>query len=264
MSNNRNARPVAMVTGCFRGIGRACALGLAQSGFDLLVNDLDNDRNREAERGFAAELADLGADSLSVLGDAGNLDLHAAMLDAAMARWGRVDCLVNNAGIPARCRGDLLDVQPDSFDACIRVNTRAVFFLCQAVARLMLSQAPPEGTHRSIVNITSSNAKSVAIARGEYCVSKAASSMTTKLFALRLAPAGIGVYEVLPGIIETEMTRPVKAQYDRQIANHLIPMERWGHPSDIASTVVCMAEGRLLYTVGQAIAVDGGLIMPHY
>jgi NAD(P)-dependent dehydrogenase (short-subunit alcohol dehydrogenase family) len=264
MSNSLSARPVALVTGSYRGIGRACALGLAKAGFNLLVNDLDREQNREAGPGLAAELADLGADSLPVLGDIGNLELHAGLLAAAMDRWGRLDCLVNNAGVPARSRGDLLDVQPDSFDECIRVNTRAVFFLCQAVARLMLKQEAPQGTHRSIINITSSNARSVAITRGEYCVSKAASSMTTKLFALRLAPAGIGVYEVLPGIIETEMTRPVKAQYDQQIANHLIPMERWGYPSDVASTVVCMAEGRLVYTVGQAIAVDGGLIMPHY
>jgi NAD(P)-dependent dehydrogenase (short-subunit alcohol dehydrogenase family) len=186
------------------------------------------------------------------------------MLDAAIVRWGRIDCLVNNAGVPAHHRGDLLDVTPESFDERIAVNTRAVFFLSQAVARHMLAQGGDKANHRSIINITSSNVKAASIARSEYCVSKAASSMTTKLFALRLAAAGIGVYEVRPGIIDTDLTRPAKAIYDKMIGDHAVPAERWGQPSDVASTVVCMAEGRLTCTVGQAIAVDGGLVMPKY
>jgi 3-oxoacyl-[acyl-carrier protein] reductase len=144
------------------------------------------------------------------------------------------------------------------------VNTRAVFFLSQAVARHMLAQSNGNSSHRSIINITSSNAKAVSISRGEYCVSKAASTMTTRLFAVRLASAGIGVYEVRPGIIETDMTRPAKAHYDQVIGEHQVPAERWGYPADIASAVVCMAEGRLPYTVGQSITVDGGFIMPHF
>ena len=128
----------------------------------------------------------------------------------------------------------------------------------------MISAIPSGTVHRSIINITSSNARAVSIARGEYCVSKAASTMTTRLFAVRLAEHGIGVYEVRPGIIATQMTKPVKAQYDAMIAAHRVPAERWGYPEDIASTVACMAEGRLRYTVGQAIAVDGGLTMANY
>lgn len=264
MSLNQSDRPVAIVTGSFRGIGRACAQELARAGFNLLLNDRENDENREIAPRIERELADLGADSLPLLGDVAHLDLHQAMVDAAIARWGRVDCLVNNAGVPARRRDDLLDVEPESFDECFRVNTRAVFFLSQAVARQMLLSASQCGSHRSIINITSSNAKAVSVTRGEYCVSKAASSMTTKLFAIRLASAGIGVYEVRPGIIETDMTRPAKAHYDKVIGEHLVPAERWGHPVDVASTVVCMAEGRLPYTVGQTITVDGGFIMPHF
>jgi len=264
MSLSVCSRPVAIVTGSFRGIGRSCAMGLARAGFNILLNDRDSDSNRELAPQFERELAELGADSLAALGDVAELDFHKTLLDAALARWGRVDCLVNNAGVPAHRRGDLLDVQPGSFDDCILVNTRAVFFLSQTIARYMVANEPQDGTHRSIINITSSNVKAVSIARGEYCVSKAATSMTTKLFALRLAPTGIGVYEVRPGIIDTDLTRPARAIYDKMIAEHGVPMERWGYPSDVASTVVCMAEGRLIYTVGQAIAVDGGLVMPRY
>lgn len=264
MSLELSDRPVALVTGSLRGIGRACAMGLGKAGFNLLLNDRDSQENHELLQQIEAELANLGADCLPVLGNVAELELHQGMVDAAIARWGRLDCLVNNAGVSARQRGDLLDVTPESFDECIRVNTRAVFFLSQAVARYMLAQDSETGAHRSIINITSSNAKAVSISRGEYCVSKAASTMTTMLFAVRLASAGIGVYEVRPGIIETDMTRPAKAHYDQVIGEHQVPAERWGYPDDVASAVVCMAEGRLPYTVGQSITVDGGFIMPHF
>jgi 3-oxoacyl-[acyl-carrier protein] reductase len=175
-----------------------------------------------------------------------------------------VDCLVNNAGIPPRQRGDMLEVQPESFDERLLVNTKAVFFLSQAVARHMLATPRSVAPHRSIINITSSNAVAVSIRRGECCVSKAASSMTTKLFAVRLAEAAIGVYEVRLGLIETQMTLQAKTRYDAMIAGHAIPAERWGQPSDVASTVACMAEGRLAYIVGQAVTVDGGFTMPKF
>ena len=263
MFSNLSSRPVAIVTGSFRGIGHACALGLAKAGFNVLLNDLDTPENRGLAPVIPRELESLGADSLPFLASVADLETHAVLLKAAVARWGRIDCLVNNAGVPAQSRGDLLEVKPESFDRCISVNTRAVFFLSQAVARHMLACAP-QSNHRCIINITSSNAKAVSITRGEYCVSKAASTMTTRLFAVRLASAGIGVYEVRPGIIDTDMTRPAKPLYDKMIGEHLVPADRWGQPSDIASTVVCMAEGRLPYTVGQCITVDGGFIMPHF
>ena len=142
MSLNLSDRPVAIVTGAFRGIGRACASGLAKAGFNLLLNDRDNDANRELAPSIANELEDLGANSLPVFADVSKLEVHSAMLGATISRWGRVDCLVNNAGVPARQRGDLLDVKAESFDECISVNTRAVFFLTQAVARHMLAQQP--------------------------------------------------------------------------------------------------------------------------
>lgn len=127
----------------------------------------------------------------------------------------------------------------------------------------MLQQGEISGQQRSIINITSSNAIAVSISRGEYCVSKCASSMMTRLFALRLAAEGIGVYEVRPEIIETEMTRPVKDKYDALIADN-VSAKRWGFPADVAATVSSMAEGRLIYTVGQAVTVDGGLTLPRF
>lgn len=263
MSKITSARPVAIVTGAARGIGRACALALGAAGFNVVLADLPAGADGplgDVER----ECCGLGVEAAAVAVDVARLDQHAHLIAAATGRWGRLDCLVNNAGVGVMQRGDVLDVTVESFDRCIGVNTRAVFFLSQAVARHMLSQGEIGGQHRSIVNITSSNAVAVSIARGEYCVSKCASSMTTRVFAVRLAGAGIGVYEVRPGIIETDMTLPVKDRYDRAIAEGLVPAMRWGYPADVASTARCMAEGKLVYTVGQAVTVDGGLTVPRF
>lgn len=257
-------QPVALVTGSLRGIGRACALALARSGFRLALNDRALAENDGPAASLAAEIAALGSDSTLAPGDVGNLADHPTIVAAALGLGGRIDCLVNNAGVAPRRRGDLLDVQPDSFDESFQVNTRGLFFLTQRIARHMLGQSGPAAGHRSIINITSSNAVAVSVLRGEYCAAKAAASMITRLFGVRLADTGIGVYEVRPGIIETDMTRPAKAKYDALIKEHLVPAERWGYPDDVASTVTCMAEGRLRYTVGQAISVDGGLILPRF
>jgi NAD(P)-dependent dehydrogenase (short-subunit alcohol dehydrogenase family) len=258
-----SARPVAIITGAARGIGRACALALGASGFNVLLVDIEAAGNSPL-RDVTREAGQLGVEADAIVADVARLDLHAQVIAAAVDRWGRLDCLVNNAGVGVMRRGDVLDVAPESFDRCIDVNTRAVFFLTQAAARHMLAQGEIGAQHRSIVNITSSNAVAVSITRGEYCVSKSASSMTTRVFAVRLAEAGIGVYEVRPGIIETEMTLPVKDRYDRAIADGLVPAKRWGCPADVASTVRSMAEGRLIYTVGQAVTIDGGLTVPRF
>ncbi|HXB72855.1 MAG TPA: 3-ketoacyl-ACP reductase [Candidatus Acidoferrales bacterium] len=252
---------MALVTGAARGIGRGCAVRLARSGFDVTLVDRDG-ADLLAE--VAGEIAALGGSAFEWTADVADLATHAGIVHATVDRWGRLDCVVNNAGVGVLRRGDLLDVTPESFDRCIAVNTRAVFFLCQAAGRYMLRQGEVGGQHRSIINITSSNAVAVSVSRGEYCVSKTASSMITKLFGLRLAADGIGVYEVRPGVIETGMTIPVKADYDARIAAGLVPAMRWGYPADVAETVAMMAEGRMPYTVGQAVSVDGGLITPRF
>ena len=255
-----SSRPVAMVTGAASGIGKGCALAFAQAGFNVLLGDM----NQEGLEKLRPELQALGADSLAFPANIADLEKHQPMLDAAINRWGRIDCLLNNAGVTVMQRCDLLEATPESFDRCINVNTRAVFFLSQRVARQMISQGEIGGQHRSIINITSSNATMASISRAEYCISKAASSMTTKLLGVRLADEGIGVYEIRPGFIETEMTAPVKAKYDAMFDSGSVPIRRWGTPADVASTVLCMAEGRLIYTVAQPVAIDGGLAIPHY
>jgi 3-oxoacyl-[acyl-carrier protein] reductase len=238
-------------------------VALSNSGFNILLNDLAMDDQPALAQQLVAEIGESGTESILFSGDVADLDQHTKLIEAASGRWGRIDCLVNNAGVGVAKRGDLLDVTSESFDRCFRVNTKAVFFLSQAVARHMLEQGEIGGQHRSIINITSSNAVAVSISRGEYCVSKCASSMTTRLFGVRLAGEGIGVYEVRPGIIDTDMTRPVRDKYDALIAD-IVPAQRWGFPADVATTVRSMAEGRLTFTVGQAVTVDGGLTIPRF
>jgi 3-oxoacyl-[acyl-carrier protein] reductase len=263
MPATTSTRPVAIVTGALRGIGRSCAVALSESGFNVLLNDRTLGDDRELWQQLSDEIGKSGTDSIPFGADVADLAQHKNMIEAAVARWGRLDCLVNNAGVGVSQRGDLLDVTSESFDRCINVNTKAVFFLSQAVARHMVAQGEIGGQHRSIINITSSNAVAASISRGEYCVSKCATSMTTKLFGVRLAAEGVGVYEVRPGIIDTDMTRPIKEHYDALIREG-VPARRWGFPGDVAATVRCMAEGRLTYTVGQAITVDGGLTVPRF
>lgn len=260
----RSSKPVAIVTGAARGIGKGCAIALARSGFNLVLNDRNGDGDVELLHGMSAELEALGVETLVIPADVSDLAQHRPLLDRTLGKWGRIDCLLNNAGVTVKVRGDMLEATPESFDHCIDVNTKAVFFLSQIVAKQMLAQGEIDGQHRSIVNVTSCNVSALALSRAEYCISKSASSMTTKLFGLRLANEGVGVYEIRPGIIATEMTLPVKPKYDAFIAAGEVPNQRWGYPEDIASTVVCMAEGRLRFTVGQSINIDGGLTIRHF
>ncbi len=254
-------RPVALVTGGQRGIGRGCAAALAARGFDVVIHTLEPGEDI-AEARSAVEAA--GGRAAHVSGDIADLSAHAGLLDAAIAAFGRLDCLVNNAGVSVLVRGDLLDVSPESWDRCQGVNTRGTFFLTQRFARYLLGEAPPALGHRSIVIISSANAHAAALARGEYCVSKAGVAMVARLFALRLAEAGIGVYDIRPGIIRTDMTAPAKERYDRFIADGGVPTRRWGAPEDVGRVVASAAAGDLPYTVGQPLLVDGGLTLPHF
>lgn len=248
-------RPQALVTGGNRGIGAAIAIALAGRGFDIVIADLAHTEDTVRTTRAAAAL---GAHVAFVAADVADLAQHARIVDAAWAPAGRLDTLVGNAGVSVARRGDVLDVTPESFDRVLGVNLRGTFFLAQAVARRMLAD-PPGAAHRSIVTISSANAEIVSPDRAEYCFAKSALSMMAKVFALRLAPAGIASYEVRPGVIRTDMTRVAAPKYDRLIAEGLTPIARWGEPDDVGRTVAALACGELPFVTGEAVHVDGGL-----
>lgn len=251
----------AIVTGASRGIGHGVALALAEEGFDIAAVALP-DADRMAD--LAAKVKALGRRCESYELDIGDIARHGDVLARVFEAFGSVECLVNDAGVSVKSRGDLLDVTPESFDRCVGVNTRGTFFFTQGVARRMAAAEAPAGIHRSIVFVTSSNAVMASVERGEYCVSKAGLSMAAKVFAIRMAKHGVGVYEVQPGLIMTEMTAPSKAKYDKLIAEGMLLDQRWGEPADVARVVRSMAAGLLPYTVAQAVRVDGGLMLGRF
>jgi 3-oxoacyl-[acyl-carrier protein] reductase len=251
------SRPVALVTGGRRGIGRGSAYALTDAGFDLVIADLE--RDQDAEQTLAG-IAERGGHGAFLVADIADLAAQEELVDAAFDAFGGIDCLVNNAGVSSLVRGDLLELSVESYDRCLSVNLRAPFFLTQRIARRMLTMTAGQGAPpRSIVTITSVNAEIASISRGDYCISKAGASMLTRLFALRLADAGIGVYEVRPGVIRTAMTAPVAERYDQAIAGGLSPIARWGETEDVGRTVATLASGGLPFSVGQVVYVDGGL-----
>jgi NAD(P)-dependent dehydrogenase (short-subunit alcohol dehydrogenase family) len=249
--------PIAAITGARRGIGRGIAVALARSGFDLVLNDLQDDADMAATR-EAVEA--LGRRANVVTGDIARVEAADSLAGRLFDAFGKVDCLVNNAGVPAGKRGDLLDMSPDAFDATLGVNLRGTFFLTQAAARRMIASPVTEADPpRSIVFITSLSAVAASPERGEYCIGKAGLSMAARLFALRLAPHGVACHEVRPGIIRTPMTAPVAGRYDRLITEGLSPMPRWGEADDVGRAVAALASGAFAFTTGDAIHVDGGL-----
>ena len=245
--------PVALITGGQQGIGLGIATALGQAGFRLALAALPP-RDDPAVQGA---LAALPPGTLYLSHDIADIARAPALLDAVEAALGPVDTLISNAGIPARIRGDLLDLAPESFDAVLAVNTRGTFFLAPACARRMLARQGPH--YRSLVFVTSVSAAMASPERGEYCISKAATAMTAQLLALRLAPQGIGVFDIRPGIIATPMTAPVAAAYDSRIADGLVPARRWGTPDDIGRAVVPLVTGAMAFATGSVIALDGGL-----
>jgi NAD(P)-dependent dehydrogenase (short-subunit alcohol dehydrogenase family) len=251
---NEARRPVALVTGARRGIGRGIALALAARGFDLVVNDREADAAGE-ETSQALHAA--GTSAAFVAHDVSDVDGHEEFVARAWDAFGAIDCLVNNAGVQVSRRGDLLDETPGEFDRLMSVNLRGPYFLTIAVAKRML--AAPTPRHRAIVNVASVNSTMVSTNRGPYCLSKTAVSMMTQLFALRLSPHGIMVNEVRPGIIRTDMTRDVADKYQALIEGGISPVRRWGTPADIGAAVTLLASGEMPFVTGESLYVDGGL-----
>jgi NAD(P)-dependent dehydrogenase (short-subunit alcohol dehydrogenase family) len=248
----------ALVTGGARGIGRAICKALAQAGFDVANVSMESPADAEAS---LADVRACGREALYVRQDISDIGLHAQLVQDVSDALGPIHCLVNNAGVTSLRRGDMLDLDAASFDRCIAVNLRGTFFLTQAVARAMVAdQARDEpAVYRSIVTITSANAEIIGLNRADYCMTKAALSMASKLYAARLARHRVHVFEIRPGIIRTDMTAPASATYDRLIEDDGVPLGRWGTPEDVGSTVATVARGLLPFATGEILNVGGGL-----
>lgn len=251
-----NLNKCALITGSTRGIGRAIALALAREGFNVALNG----RSPEAAVGELLERCRAeGVEAHYFQADISNSQDRERLVSGVKDRFGRLDILVNNAGIAPTERRDILQATEESFDQVMAVNLKGPYFLTQMVARWMIEQKRffPE-REPMIINISSISAEAASPDRGEYCMSKAALSMMTKLYAVRLAPFGICVYEIRPGIIATDMTAPVREKYNRLIQQGLTPIQRWGQPEDVANVVVALAKGFFKFATGEVINVDGG------
>jgi 3-oxoacyl-[acyl-carrier protein] reductase len=293
--------PVALITGASRGIGRGIALELARSGHDLVINYAGN---AEAAVRTAADCRAAGSEAgHDIRAEPCQADISVAadrerLIGFTRSAFGRLDLLVNNAGVAPAVRADLLEATEASFDRLLAVNVKGPYFLTQLAARWMIEQfqpgpagepeaptvavqsttavlpassaevrppscvlhPPPSPGLRcpSIVTVTSISTYTASVNRGDYCVSKAALAMLTPLYAARLAEFGIRVYEIRPGIIATDMTGPVREKYDTLIREGLTPLRRWGQPEDIGRAVAAIAAGALPFSTGEVINVDGG------
>ena len=248
----------ALVTGGRRGIGRGISLALAEAGFDVVVNDVVEDEKAAETLHLIRERGRRAAFVQADVGDVGGQDRLVAQ---AWEAFGGIDCLVNNAGVQVKERRDMLETTPESWDRLMGINLRAPFFLSQKMANRWLAE-PRADARRSLVFIASVNAVAASVNRPEYCVSKAGVSMLTKLFALRLADAGVHVYEIRPGVIETDMTAGVREQYTKQIADGLSPIRRWGQPEDIGKAIAALATGAIPFSTGDSFHIDGGFHIP--
>jgi NAD(P)-dependent dehydrogenase (short-subunit alcohol dehydrogenase family) len=255
----KKSKRVALVTGGSRGIGLGIAQSLADSGFDLAINGV---RDAMDVADVVRSLSQRGAEVHYCRGDVSVAADRIAVLDAVRARFGRLDVLVNNAGVAPAVRADILEATEESFDRVVGINLRGPYFLTQLAARWMIDQRATDPAFSGvIVNVSSVSATEASINRGDYCISKAGVAMATKLWAHRLAEYGIAVYEVRPGIITTDMTAPVKEKYDRLMAGGLTVENRWGKPEDVGRAVAMLARGELTYATGNVLMIDGGLTL---
>ncbi|NLO35034.1 MAG: 3-ketoacyl-ACP reductase [Clostridiaceae bacterium] len=255
MNAKKTQQPVAMVTGGSRGIGLAVSRRLLADGFQLSILGT---KPAEAIGDTLAELSQAGSVAYTQ-GDLGAAEDRARYLAGTLERFGRIDLLVNNAGVAPLVRADVLEMSEASYDRVMAINLKGPVFLSQLVARQMLNQPlRSDGLRGSIVVISSVSANTVSTSRAEYCLSKAGLSMLTQILAARLAEDAIPVYEIRPGIIQTDMTAGVRQVYDSQIAAGVFPMKRWGQPEDVADAVALLASGQLRYSTGDCLHVDGG------
>ena len=261
-------RPVALVTGAGRGIGRGIVLKMAENGFDIAGNDIIWDPKNEKAGLFEVKrrVEELPVAFMPVKGDISSLSDHDKIITETLETFGRIDVLVNNAGVAPLIRMDILETTPESYDRLQDINARGPFFLTQKVASVMIEQGKKgerstAGILPSIIFISSISAYVSSPSRAEYCISKAALSQAARLYADRLSEYGINVYEVRPGIIKTEMTAAVKEKYDKKIAEGLIPQGRWGQPEDVGRAVVSLARGDFAYSTGMIIEISGGMNM---
>jgi 3-oxoacyl-[acyl-carrier protein] reductase len=256
---------VGLITGASRGIGRGIALELSALGYDLVLNYARN----------AAAAQQTAADCVTAARAAGQ-NVHAEICPADIAssadrrkliqftkeKFGRLDLLVNNAGVAPEVRADILEASEESFDRLMAINVKGPYFLTQLAANWMIAQSrtgvPPVPFGPKIITISSLSAYTASVNRGDYCISKAALAMLTPLYAARLAEHGINVYEIRPGVVSTDMTAPVKEKYDALIADGLTPIKRWGTPEDVGKAVAAIAQDLLPFSTGEVINVDGG------
>ena len=260
---NNPDRKTVLVTGSSRGIGRGIAIEMAGRGFNVAVNysgnrdaasetlELCREKALDSDQVFKAFQADI-----SIKED------RSRLLEEVIDAFGDFHSLVNNAGVAPKERLDLLEMSEESFDRLMTINLKGAFFLSQEVSRYWLSKESFRSDFRSLIFVTSVSSEMVSINRGEYCIAKTGLSMSAKLFARRLAAENIGVYEIRPGIIKTDMTGGVKEKYDKLISGGLVPQKRWGFPSDIGSAAASLVQGDFAYSSGSVINVDGGLHIP--
>ncbi len=237
-----------IITGCAGGIGKACAELFLEKGYQVTGMDiLDADKVTICDENF-----------YYVKGDLSKAEDRENLVKSALDKFGKIDGLVNVAGVAPGVRNDILEMTEESYDFVMNINTKGTMFLTQTIAKELIKNECVDGIRGYICNISSMSAYTSSVSRGEYCISKAGVSMVTTLFADRLAEYGIPVNEIRPGIIATGMTEKVKEKYDNLIDGGLLPIKRWGTPEDIASAVFSLCSGALPYVTGQSLDVDGG------
>jgi NAD(P)-dependent dehydrogenase (short-subunit alcohol dehydrogenase family) len=260
MNPSNQMNKTALVSGGSRGIGLGISMELARTGYDLVVNGV---REEKEVKGPLGQLSSLGTEVHYVKGDLSDTLERQELYEKAVSLLGHLNLLVNNAGVAPLVRSDILETSEESYDRVMGINLKGAFFLTQKVAGHMISQKKADpGYQALIINISSVSATVASTNRGEYCISKAGLSMVTRLWAVRLGEYGIPVFEIQPGIIETDMTGAVKERYTKQINDGLCLQKRWGTPEDVGKVVVAMASGTMSYSTGQVVMVDGGMTIP--